>query len=540
VQRAADRIHINVRLINTITNEHIWSEQYDREISMSNIFAVQAEISEMIVASLQAVLTPVEKVRISAIPTEDLRAYSLYVSGRDNLYLRRLETLTQARQQFEQAIALDPEYAEAYVALAECSLLLAINHNALTREEGFQAARENLDEAFRLNPELSDAYATEGLLKTSIWAQTRVGTGNLEAAASFEYAISLNPNNAQAYMWFATLRDAEQRFEDSIGLYHRSMQLDPLARVPYSNLPGLYAQQGQNDVALKLWLDAIEIHPEWPTPYQLISIHLFRMGRFDEALAWHIAAQGLSTDPGQGGDISVGIYVQLGAIDTARSVVESMPANSPIAPFIPGLHLILDADYEGANEFFSEAIVQSEQAPMFVYDLAADAAIQAGDLEKAREYVLLRSPILTRDSELQIDRYTVRDVVKLAFIALENGDVATGTKILVATLPVVQALPRLGMAGQGIRDVQILALLGRREDALTALRAAVDAGYRGSIPYDAWLLEFDPFLGSIRYESRFDDILSELESLNNVMRERVLEAEETGNWDEIRALTNAK
>jgi hypothetical protein len=96
------------------------------------------------------------------------------------------------------------------------------------------------------------------------------------------------------------------------------------------------------------------------------------------------------------------------------------------------------------------------------------------------------------------------------------------------------------MAGQGIRDVQILALLGRREDALTALRAAVDAGYRGSIPYDAWLLEFDPFLGSIRYESRFDDILSELESLNNVMRERVLEAEETGNWDEIRALTNAK
>ena len=89
-------------------------------------------------------------------------------------------------------------------------------------------------------------------------------------------------------MWFATLRAAEQRFEDSIGLYHRSMQLDPLARVPYSNLPGLYAQQGQNDVALKLWLDAIEIHPEWPNPYQLISVHLFRMGRLDEALAWNV------------------------------------------------------------------------------------------------------------------------------------------------------------------------------------------------------------------------------------------------------------
>ena len=75
------------------------------------------------------------------------------------------------------------------------------------------------------------------------------------------------------------------------------MKLDPLARIPYANLPTLYAQQGQNDVALKLWLDAIEIHPEWPTPFQYISVHLAGLGRVDEALAWNIAAQSLSTDP---------------------------------------------------------------------------------------------------------------------------------------------------------------------------------------------------------------------------------------------------
>ena len=226
------------------------------------------------------------------------------------MYLRRLETLQDARRQFEQAIALDPDYAEAYVALAENILLLSINHNALTRDEAYELTQENLDEAFRLNPDLADAYAAEGLLKTQRWSESRIGDENVEAGAAFENAISLNPNHAQAYMWFASLRDAEQRYEDSIALYHRSMQLDPLARIPCANLPTLYAQQGPNDVALKLWLDAIEIHPEWPTPYGYISVHLLGMGRLDEALAWNVAARDLSTDPTFGGNVGVGIYIQ--------------------------------------------------------------------------------------------------------------------------------------------------------------------------------------------------------------------------------------
>jgi TolB-like protein/Tfp pilus assembly protein PilF len=539
VQKVGDNVRIIVQLIDAATDDHLWSQTYDRQLTMQNIFAIQSEISTAISGALHATLIPHAEDSVEIIPTQDIRAYSLYVSGRANLYLRRLETLLEAKQQFEQAIELDPEYAEAYVALAESIVLLTINHNALPRADGFASARANLDEAFRLNPELSDAYATEGLLQFSIWSQTRIGTENAEAEAAFEYAISLNPNNAQAYMWFASLRDAEQRFEDSIGLYHRSMQLDPLARVPYSNLPGLYAQQGQNDVALKLWLDAIEIHPEWPTPYQYISVHLFRLGRLDEALAWNLAAQDLSSDPGQGGNLNVGVYVQLGEIDKARLIVDSTPADNPFASLIPGFNLLLDGDYEGAHQFFSESIEQSEQTPVFVYNIAADVAIQAGDLVKAREYILLRSPILARDSELQIDRYTVRDIVKLAYIALESGDVAGGTEMLIATLSVVQSLPRLGAAGQGIRDVQILAMLGRREDALVALRAAVDEGFRGSAPYDNWLLEFDPFLDSIRDDSRFVAIVGELETLNGVMRARVLEAEASGNWAALTALAGS-
>ena len=539
VQRFGDDVRISVQLIDAETDEHLWASSYDRQLTMQNIFSIQSEISEAISGALQATLMPRAQERIESIPTEDIRAYSLYVSGRDNLYERRLETLQEAKGQFEQAIALDPDYAEAYVALAECYLLLFINHTAIAQDEAYAQAQENLDQAMQLNSELADAYATQGLLKTNVWSQSRIGNENAEAEAAFEYAIFLNPNHAQAYMWFASLRDSEQRYDEAIGLYHKSMKLDPLARIPYSNLPTLYAQQGQNDVALKLWLDAIEIHPEWPTPFQYIANHLAGLGRVDEALAWNIAAQSLSTDPSLGGNIGVGIYVQLGDFEKAHEILESMPPEHPLAPLNPGFRLLIDGDYEGGHRFFSGLIERSAQLPPYMYNVAADVAILAGDYEAAREYILINSPILARDSELEIDRFTVRDVIKLAFIVLRSGDVAAGTEMLEAALPVVQSLPRLGMFGQGIRDVQIYALLGRKEDALAALRAAVDAGYRSSVVYDNWLLEFDPFIDTIREDDRFTAIVGELETLNAAMRARVTEAEETDNWAALRALAGS-
>jgi len=447
--------------------------------------------------------------------------------------------LQEARRQFEQAIELDPEYAEAYVALAECNLLLAINHNALPREDALQVARDNLDEALRLNPELSDAYATEGLLKTNIWTQTRIGPENAEAEIAFEYAISLNPNNAQAYMWFASLRAEEQRYEDSIGLYHRSMRLDPLARVPYSNLPTLYAQLGQNDVAVKLWLKAIEIHPEWPTPYQLLATHLMGMGRLDEAYAWNLISEELGSDATAGGNIGVAISLQFGDLDKARELFTRLPANHPLASMGGGLQLWLDEDYPGALDFFVRNLDQDESPVTYLLDIASDIALLAGDYETAREFVLRRMPILESDADLQVDRYSVRQLVTLAFVHQSTGNVIRGNEMLLEALPVVRSLPASGLFGQGLREVQILALLGRREDALQALQAAVAGGLRTSILANVWLLEDDPYLVSIRDDPRFLAVLDELETLNELMHTRVMQAEESGNWDALRALAGS-
>lgn len=539
VQRVGDNVRINVQLIDAESDEHLWARIYDRQLTIDSLFAVQSEVSAEIANALHTTLIPDAQLAVVDVPTKNLRAYSLYTSGRDNLYLRRLEALQAARTQFEEAISLDPEYAESYVALAECLILLSINHQAIPQEEAFVLAQEYIDKGLELDPELSDAYATLGLLNTSAWIPTRIGTENLDAEVAFEQALALNPNNARAYMWFANLRDAEQRPDEAIGYYHRSMQLDPLGRIPYNNLPTLYAQRGENEYAIRLWLDAINIHPDWPSPYQLLTAHLAGMGRLDETLAWQRLTWEKTTIPERLGNLGIGVYIEFGDLDRARALLSEIPEDHAVAPFVGGFKLVLDGDYGAASEFFETVIESGEQVPIFAYRVASDTALLGGELDLSRRYMFIQNPVLQLDAEFEIDRFTVRDVVKLAYILREEGDVERSRELLNAALPIVQSLPMLGLYGQGVREAQVYALLGQVEDAFDALNAAIDAGFRSSIVSDQWPLNVDPYFADIRDDERYQSIIDRLAQLNTDMYENVLEAENSGNWQALTDLAGS-
>ena len=192
VQRSGDSVRITAQLIDASTDEHIWAKSYDRQLSAVNLFAIQSEIAEEISRAMRATLTNEEQSRLANIPTDSLAAYNLYTKGRDNLYTRRLDTLQKAREQFEEAIALDPNYAEAYAGLAESVLLLYNNHQAVSPEEAFEVAETSLDKALSLNPDLADAHASQGLLKNKMWEDNRTGPGLEEAETSFVAALELN------------------------------------------------------------------------------------------------------------------------------------------------------------------------------------------------------------------------------------------------------------------------------------------------------------------------------------------------------------
>ncbi len=537
VQRVGDNVRINAQLIDAETDKHLWAKTYDRQLSMQNIFAIQSEISEEITGALEATLTMEEHSRLASVPTENMAAYTLYMQGRTNLYERRLETLLEAREQFEQATQIDPNYAEAYAGLADAVLLLFNNHVAIPREEALSVAEAALDKALSLDPDLADAYASLGLLKQKVWEETRTGPGLEEAEAAYLRAIELNPNHTRAYMWFATLRNAEQRFNEAIALHLKALQVDPMGRIPYANLPGLYAQLGRNDDALELNLKAVRIHPEWPTAYQNLALQLNGLGRLDEAVAWGLRGRELSTDPLGGGSM-IGPYVELGEYDKAWNAVD-LPEGHPMYDLGHGIGKLFALDFAGAVASFEEIVLNSDNPRQFMFDLIATSAMLAGDYDKAREYAERRDSDLAADADPIVDRFNVANIIRYAFILQKLGEKQRAKSLLAAALPVVRSLPRVGLAGHGIRDVQVLALQGKAFEALTAMQEAIDEGFRGTVYSNGWPLALDPYLESIRNKPEYHAMAKEIDDAVAVMRQRADQAEATGNWDELRALADS-
>ena len=119
VQRAGDRVRIHVQFIDASSDAHLWAESYDRELTAANIFGIQSELASAIAVALRAALSPAEQTRVAAVPTQDLEAWEAYQLGKQRLAKSTSESLDDAERYFRKAVALDPEFALAYVGLAD-------------------------------------------------------------------------------------------------------------------------------------------------------------------------------------------------------------------------------------------------------------------------------------------------------------------------------------------------------------------------------------------------------------------------------------
>jgi tetratricopeptide (TPR) repeat protein len=414
-------------------------------------------------------------------------------------------------------------------------LLLLNNHRAFPVDEAFALAEESLDKALLLNPTMSQAYAVVGLLNTMAWREGRDGSGLEKAEAALVRALDLNPNNASAFMWFASVRGTENQIEEAINLYHQSLRVDPLGKIPYANLPGLYAQRGQNEEALNLYVKAVEIHPGWPTAYRNLSLQLQGLGRMDEAVAWARKAMELSADP-VGRTPMVSPYLEFGDYDKIRSLFTDVAAGHPLYEYGLGVEKAMIGDFAGAADIVERSIEGVENPGQSQLSLITTFAMLAGDFVRARKYAELHDPDFVADADLEVRADNVSDLIRYAFILQNQGENVRGQALLDSALAVVRTLPRVGLFGHGIRDVQILALLGKTREALDALRDAIDEGFRGTVTSNGWPLALDPYLNSLRGQPGFEAMVGELEGAIAQMQQRVAQAEESGDWDELRAL----
>lgn len=532
VQRAGDQVRVTVQLIDAESDEHIWAETYDKALTMENVFEIQSAISARIASSLQAALTPAEALRLAAIPTDSIEAYAEYVKGRANLATRSFASLQQARMEFGRAIELDPNYAQAHAALAHTVLVTLTNHKAIAPSDAFQMARSSLDTALGIDGELGEAYAARGLMQMMQWESTRVGTGNIDAANSFRKAIQLNPSFSDTYVWFASLRTTEGDVDGAIELLTKALSIDPLSRIPYVNLPSFYAMRGQNAEATAMLVRASQIFPDWPTPYGYLSNHLQKLGRLDESVAWGLREMAVSEDPLSGGSL-LGIYQVFGHDEEITRFVERFPLDHPFFTVGKSYWHYISRDYEAALDELEGTIDTGDFPPEFTSPILVGAAVMLGHYEDAYDYLVLGNPSLAADTTIEVDRHNLNAIVLLAFIEQKRNRMNHARALLEKALPVVRTLPRLGSAGHGIKDVQILTMLGRPNAAIEALTAAVEEGFVSSHVFDAWPFDRDPIIAPLRSDPRFPGIEARINDRVEAMRRNVEAARASGNWDAL-------
>ena len=259
VQRGGDRVRINVQLIDANTDAHLWAETYDRELTAANIFAIQSEVAAAIADALKATLTPAERKHLSAIPTKNLEAWEAYQLGKQRMARRTTEALADAEKSFQQAIDRDPNFALAYVGLAD-TLLLHAGYGGVELEAATARAKMLVAKAQSLDPGLAEAVVSSAMLAGSLNDPSK-------AEAEFRRAIELNPNYATAHHWYSNLLQYLGRNDEALVQARLAAQLDPRSAIVRNALAEMLMGRGEFSDALTELATAIEIDPSQPNAY---------------------------------------------------------------------------------------------------------------------------------------------------------------------------------------------------------------------------------------------------------------------------------
>src|SRR5438552_4062176 len=219
VQKAGDRVHINVQLIRAETDAHLWAQSYDRQLT--DIFAVEAEVAKQIADALRTTLSPQEKARVETKPTDNPDAYVLYLRGRD--YQTRPDNLLQdfksAAQLYKQAIALDPNFALAHARLS--AVMSTIYHWFEPTQEVKETARREADESLRLQPDLGEGHLALGLY-------FYYEEGNYqEALRELNLAAKTLPNDGDVGLYIAAVQRRQGHLTEAIAAYQKAEAIDP-------------------------------------------------------------------------------------------------------------------------------------------------------------------------------------------------------------------------------------------------------------------------------------------------------------------------
>ena len=318
VRKMGNRIRITCELVNVADGYHLWSERYDREIE--DVFAIQDDISQAIVKALRVILSEGEKKAIESKPRTNIQAYDYYLRGRQFIHQLRRRSLEYARQMFNKAIEIDPDYALAHTGVADASSLLYTYFDA--RDFNLRQADKASRRALELEPELAEAHVSRGIVSSL----TRHFE---EAEESFTKAMRLEPKMFEAPYWYGMGLMAEGRFEDAIKMFDRASALRPedyqsahFAGQAYKSLGKVEEEHAQLRRGLKLMESTLELNPDDARAANLAAGVFASLGEAEDAIKY--GERSLAIDP-EDPMLLYNIacmYASLGRVDQAISCLE--------------------------------------------------------------------------------------------------------------------------------------------------------------------------------------------------------------------------
>ena len=277
VRKGGDKVRITAQLIDALTGKHLWANRYDR--NLSDIFAVQDEITKNIITAMQVELTEGEEVKAASKGTNNLEAYLKYLQANELINKINPESNALGKQLAEEAVALDPEYAWAYYALGRGHMMDVWFRSSKSPKTSIAKAIELVQKAIVLDDTFAEAHGWLGFLY-SITKQYDKGI------AQAEKAVALNPNSAFAHFLLGKTLFFAGRCEESIPEYKKAIRLNPIP--PNNHLWSLglsYAYTGQYDEAITWCEKAVSQKPNDLLARMMMAVVYSLSGRDEEARA---------------------------------------------------------------------------------------------------------------------------------------------------------------------------------------------------------------------------------------------------------------
>jgi TolB-like protein/DNA-binding winged helix-turn-helix (wHTH) protein/Tfp pilus assembly protein PilF len=283
VERSGDRMRVRVQLIEAATDQHLWAEAYDRQLS--DVLLLEAELAQDIARQIQLRLTPQRQQDLAHNRTLNPQAFQDYLQGRHYWALRTSESLTTAIEYFNRAIQEDPNDARGHAGLAQCYIVLPMVAKT-SQAEAYRKARGEAVKALALDDSLAEAHLS--IAEVRLYQDWDFAGAEKE----FKKTLDLNPNYSTGHQWYGEYLSLMARHQEAIHELQTALALDPLSAIVHLQFGNTLQQARQYERALDEYHEALKTDPKFSLPFYAMHWVYRRQGKFAESIApLRLAAQ---------------------------------------------------------------------------------------------------------------------------------------------------------------------------------------------------------------------------------------------------------